>query len=187
MHATLCDLIMDLTQNSIEADATQIDLHIEESNNEIRVDLRDNGKGMSAEILEKAKDPFYSDGKKHVHRKVGLGLPFLFQTADMTQGTACIESKEGIGTTLSVRFNTAHMDLPQFGSFTSMATALLSYEFAGNLTLKHTINTQSYTLDKDELVEALGSLNDIDGLSLLKQFIQSNENEIGNIDELTQF
>ena len=63
MHATLCDLITDLVQNSFEADATEITLNVEETGKKLNVVIKDNGKGMSAETLEKAQDPFYSDGK----------------------------------------------------------------------------------------------------------------------------
>jgi hypothetical protein len=37
---------------------------------------------MTAEELQRALDPFHTDGIKHPHRKVGLGLPFLVQTAE---------------------------------------------------------------------------------------------------------
>ena len=54
MHATLCDLITDLVQNSIEAGASEINLKVEETKTNLNVVIADNGKGMSAEILEKA-------------------------------------------------------------------------------------------------------------------------------------
>jgi len=180
MHATICDLITDLTQNSIEAGATQITLKVEETKTNLKVTITDNGKGMSAKTLEKAKDPFYSDGQKHQHRKVGLGLPFLFQTSEMTGGTATIESKEGTGTTVSFNFDLKHVDLPMFGNFTTAVVTLMTYGFEGNLTLKRNVNTKSYKASKAELQDALGDLNDIENLSLLKQFIETNEQEILN-------
>lgn len=178
MHATICDLITDLVQNSIEAHAKEITLNVEESKTNLNVVIADNGKGMSAETLEKAKDPFYTDGLKHKHRKVGLGLPFLFQTAEMTGGTAEIESEEGAGTTVAFNLDQTNVDLPMFGSFTTAATTLLTYGFDGNLTIRRTVEGKSYEVSKNELTEALGDLNNVESLTLLKQFIEGNEKDI---------
>ncbi len=179
MHATLCDLITDLVQNSIEANASEITLNVEETQTNLKVVIADNGKGMSAETLEKAKDPFYSDGQKHQHRKVGLGLPFLFQTSEMTGGSATIESEEGVGTTVAFNLDPAHVDLPMFGNFTRAAVTLMTYELDGNLTIKRNAEGKSYEVSKNELIEALGDLNDLESLALLKQFMASQEEEIG--------
>lgn len=178
MHATLCDLITDLVQNSIEADAAEITLNIKETETNLKVVIADNGKGMSAETLEKAKDPFWSDGLKHKHRKVGLGLPFLFQTSEMTGGTAQIESKEGVGTTVTFNLDPANVDLPMFGNFATAAVTLMTYGFNGNLTIERTLGEKEYKVSKNELIEALGDLNDLESLTLLKQFIASQEEEL---------
>ncbi len=181
MHATLCDLITDLAQNSIEADASEITLNVEETPTHLNVVITDNGKGMSAELIEKAKDPFYSDGQKHKHRKVGLGLPFLFQTSEMTEGTAIIDSEEGIGTTVTFCFDLKNVDLPMFGNFTTAAVTLMTYGFDGNLTIKRSIEGKSYEISKTELTEALGDLNDSESLILLRQFMASQEEELKNL------
>ena len=180
MHATICDLITDLVQNSIEANAKEITLNVEETKTNLNVVIADNGKGMSADTIEKAKDPFYTDGLKHKHRKVGLGLPFLFQTAEMTGGTAQIESEEGFGTTVTFNLDQTNVDLPAFGNFTTAATTLMTYGFDGNLTIRRTVKNKSYEVGKSELIEALGDLNDLESLTLLKQFIEGNEKEILN-------
>jgi hypothetical protein len=178
MHATIYDLITDLVQNSIEAKSTEISLNVEETKTNLKVVIADNGKGMSAETLDKAKDPFWSDGQKHKHRTVGLGLPFLFQTSEMTGGTAAIESEEGVGTTVTFTLDPANVDLPMFGNFTTAAVTLMTYGFEGNLTIERSVNGKSYQVSKHELVEALGDLNDLESLTLLKQFIGTNEEEI---------
>lgn len=179
MHATLCDMITDLVQNSIEAGATEITLKIEENNSNLNVVIADNGKGMDAETLAKAKDPFYTDGQKHKHRKVGLGLPFLFQTAEMTEGTATIESEKGEGTTVAFNLDLTHVDLPEFGNFVTAAVTLMTYGFEGNLTIERSVNGKEYEVSKSELIEALGELNDTESLILLKNFIASQEEDIG--------
>ena len=178
MHATICDLITDLVQNSIEAGASETTLNIEETETNLKVVIADNGKGMDAETLGKAKDPFWSDGRKHRHRKVGLGLPFLFQTAEMTGGTAGIESEEGVGTTVTFNLDPKNVDLPMFGNFATAAVTLMTYGFNGNLEIERSVNGKSYNMRKEELQEALGDLNDLESLTLLKQFIEGNEEEL---------
>lgn len=179
MHATICDMITDLVQNSIEARATEITLNVEETKTNLNIVITDNGKGMSAETLEKATDPFYSDGQKHRHRKVGLGLPFLFQTSEMTGGTAAIKSKEGVGTTVTFNADPTNVDLPQFGNFTMAAVTLMAYGYEGNVKIERSINGRSYSVSRDELTGALGDLNDTENLVLLKKFITSLEEDIG--------
>lgn len=179
MHATLCDLVADLVQNSIEAGASLIKLKIEETATNLDIVIEDNGKGMSAAVLEKAKDPFYSDGLKHKHRKVGLGLPFLFQTAEATGGKAAIESEEGKGTTVTLKLDKGNVDLPMFGNFATTAVTLMSYGFEGNFIIERSANGNGYSISKVELAEALGDLNDTESLSLLRDYIASQEEGLG--------
>lgn len=180
MHATLCDMIADLVQNSIEAQATEIMLNVEEIGSTLSVVIADNGKGMDEATLRKARDPFYTDGSKHRHRKVGLGLPFLFQTAEMTGGTATIESEQGTGTTVSFNLDLGHIDVPAFGSFTTAAVTLLTYGCEGNLTIRRSVNGKEYEVSRAELADALGDLNDTESLVLLRTYIEGNEEEVKN-------
>ena len=89
MHFTLADLAADITQNSAESGADFVELEIRESAvspAEFRFILKDNGKGMSRDNLDHAMDPFVTDGVKHPGRRVGLGIPFLIQTALQSGG-----------------------------------------------------------------------------------------------------
>jgi len=91
MYFNLADLVTDITQNGAESGASIVELHICETvdasgKEEFRFTVKDNGKGMTNEELKAAQDPFVTDGIKHPHRKVGLGLPFLIQTAESTGG-----------------------------------------------------------------------------------------------------
>lgn len=171
-------MITDLVQNSIEASATEITLTVEETKTNLNIVIEDNGTGMSAETIERAKDPFYSDGRKHAHRKVGLGLPFLFQTSEQTGGTAAIESAEGLGTMVSFSLDPTHVDLPMFGNFTTAAITLMSYGFTGNLTIERRVDDRRYSVSKQALTEALGNLSDTESLILLRNYIDSEENDL---------
>jgi len=102
VHFTLTDLIADITQNGVESGASLVELELHELRgsdshngaiqNQFRFVTHDNGKGMSASELDRAMDPFVTDGIKHPGRKVGLGLPFLVQTAIQSGGGWSISS-----------------------------------------------------------------------------------------------
>lgn len=168
----------DLVQNAIEAGASEITLSVKETEGRLQVVIADNGKGMDDETRVRARDPFFTDGLKHPHRKVGLGLPFLFQTAEATGGEARIDSEPGVGTTVSFILDSRHVDLPEFGRFAGTAVTLMSYGFEGGLTIERSVDGRGYTLDRRELQEALGDLNDTENLLLLKRFIEGNEQDI---------
>ncbi len=67
---------------------------------EVRLSVRDEGKGMSAELVQKAFEPFFTT--KGVGQGTGLGLSQVYGFARSSGGTAVIESGEGSGTTVSI-------------------------------------------------------------------------------------
>ena len=62
MHYSVCDFLLDIIQNSIEAESGLITLLLEEDDETMTFKLMDNGRGMTAAELAKVKDPFYTDG-----------------------------------------------------------------------------------------------------------------------------
>ena len=94
MHASVCDFMIDCLQNSIEARSSCISLEFVESDSDVSIRIIDNGIGMTDKEIQKAVDPFYSDGSKHRQRRVGLGLPFMVQAVEQTGGNWIIESKK---------------------------------------------------------------------------------------------
>lgn len=168
----------DLVQNSVEAHASEIELTIRETGKQIAFSVKDNGKGMSKDVQAKAKDPFYSDGEKHAHRRVGLGLPFLIQTAEAANGRATIQSEEGRGTCVDFTAKADHVDLPPFGEFAASATMMLSQADGFELRITRESDIDSYTLSRAELEETLGDLNDTQNLMLLKSYIHSEEDNL---------
>jgi len=178
VHATLCDLMTDIIQNAVEADATRIELTIRETDETVEFEVRDNGKGMNQETQAKAIDPFYSDGRKHMRRRVGLGLPFLFQTAEAAGGRAELESQEGAGTVIRFRAQAQHVDLPPFGDFAGTAAMMLTLLPKGDLTITKTRNSEGYSFCRSELQDVLGDLNCAENLRLLKTYIASQEEDL---------
>ena len=175
MHYTLCDLFADLTQNSVEAQAKKISVEVTETEADITVYIKDDGKGMSKETLQKAIDPFYTDGVKHPKRKIGLGLPFLVQTANDTGGEWKIDSVEGKGTTVYCRFDTTNIDTPPVGDVPLFFRQILTFTGSYEMEIIRNKPGCSYTIVRSELIDALGNLENAGSLSLLGDFLESQE------------
>ena len=178
MHASICDFILDITQNSIEANASTVELQIVTDDESLELIVIDNGKGMNEQQLKKAFDPFYSEDGKHNHRKVGLGIPFLKQAVEATEGSLDIQSVVGKGTTLRARFNTNHFDAPPFGKLPTTILSLMTFPGEFELVLTRTHNGETYDVSRSDLIDALGELCDSESLSLAKQYIESLDNEL---------
>ena len=75
--------ILDLAQNSIRAGADNVLIRIEEDSaaDTFSVSLTDDGCGMGAEMAKSVQNPFVTT---RTTRKVGLGVPFFKQAAELT-------------------------------------------------------------------------------------------------------
>ena len=180
MHAVLGDFIVDCVQNSVEAGAKRIEIKILQEPRFIGITIKDDGCGMDEGQLVSALDPFYTNGKKHVHRKVGLGLPFLKQAMDLAGGQFRIESKKGQGTELVFGYDPKAVDASPIGKLEEAFLQILL--FAGNHEL--VINriyksdegkTEEYEIVKSELLEVLGNLEQAESLILARDFLRSQE------------
>ncbi|HMA92458.1 MAG TPA: ATP-binding protein [Polyangiaceae bacterium] len=81
-----------------ETQPSSRDFHPDESTSYARIEVRDNGCGMSGDTLEKIFDPFFTT--KFVGR--GLGLPVVLGTVRAHDGHVFVESAVGQGTTVRV-------------------------------------------------------------------------------------
>ena len=193
MHFTLADLVTDITQNGAESGASLLELSVSETadsgaKGEFRFTVKDNGKGMSLEELKMVQDPFVTDGVKHPHRKVGLGIPFLIQTAEQSNGGWKIESvkkpEANNGTTVSAWFDLGNVDTPPVGDIPGLFRTVLLFSGPSEIIIRRILETQAdpinYEVRKTELVEALGELEDTQSLILLDKYLRSlEENEEG--------
>jgi len=136
---------------------------------------------MDSEELKRAQDPFYTDGIKHPNRKVGLGLPFLIQTAQQSGGGWEIKSDKGNGTRVCAWFNTKNIDTPPAGDIPGTFRTVLLFPGPREMHIKRTLENDKggldYEIKKTEISEALGGLDDAQSLLLLDQYLHSMEEE----------
>jgi hypothetical protein len=185
MHETICDFLLDIIQNAIEAEASAISVTVADDANHVRFSVTDDGKGMSISELGRIRDPFYTDGTKHVRRKIGLGIPFLQQAVSMTDGEFEIFSEPGKGTRITCSFPADHIDTPPVGNLPSAFLAALTYPGDFDMHIVYSIERGSvkdgYELHRSELIEILGDLHMGQSLIMLRDFIQSQDESLENI------
>ncbi len=175
----LASHIMDIVQNSIRAQASEIVVRINENhlNDQFIIEINDNGTGMDEATLSRVRDPFFTS---RTVRKVGLGIPLLQQNAERTGGKLCITSALGQGTRLSVCFVHSHWDRPPLGNIAQTLSLLIAANPGLHFVYQHTTDHGNYLLDTDELKAIFGNipLNHPDVVSSLEEFIRENLKEI---------
>lgn len=67
-----------------------------------RIDVIDDGEGMTPEVAAKAFEPFFTT--KETGRGTGLGLAMVYGIANRSGGSASISTRGGVGTTITVLF-----------------------------------------------------------------------------------
>ena len=178
MHASLSDIIADVSANSIEAGAKLVQVFVTEKDGVIELKVVDNGKGMPPEIVARAFEPFYTEPGKHDARKIGMGLPFVKQTCDACGGTVDLQSEKGVGTTLVCAFKADNIDLPPMGDIVAAVMSLFNFDGDFDLVFTHTKGENEYSISRLELKDAVGGFDSVEGLSLAKEFLQGQEDEL---------
>ena len=98
--------ILDMVQNAVEAGASKIEIRIDEDlkADRLRIEIRDNGRGLSEDQKAKVLDPFYTTRKT---RHIGLGLPLFFTACRQCGGNLDVYSTPGGGRRFKPIFVTA--------------------------------------------------------------------------------
>ena len=146
--------MLDIAENSIDAGATKIEIIIKESFAEdlLMFSIRDNGRGMDAEMLEKVSDPFFTTKKV---RRFGLGIPLLKQAAEDCNGSFSMESSPGKGTITTAIFQRSHIDRKPLGNIGSSMVVLITGHPGIDFTLTYVRDSFSYRFDSAEVKENL--------------------------------
>ena len=99
----IAGVLINLVDNACSAGAKQITV----SARERVISVSDDGCGIPKEILDKVTQPFFRADKARSRRggHAGLGLALAARVAQLHGARLTIESKEGRGTTVSLRFD----------------------------------------------------------------------------------
>ena len=151
--------IMDILQNSTRAKATEIglDVFLDSAKDTLTLVFKDNGCGMDEEMVKNVINPFFTT---RTTRKVGLGLPLLKQNTEMTGGSMNIESKVGVGTTVTAVFGLSHIDTPPMGDLAGTMVLTISANPDIRFLFHYKRDEEvDYLLDTNEVYEILDGMS----------------------------
>jgi hypothetical protein len=166
--------VLDITENSVKAGATLIEILLEETEETLTVTVKDNGCGMTPEFLEQVKDPFCTS---RTTRKVGLGIPLLLLAARQTGGDVEITSTtaeadpENHGTMTKGLFYKNHIDFTPLGDITETVCTLIQCNPHIDFEYRHTVPKGEITLSTRQMREILGDvpLNTYEVISWIRE------------------
>lgn len=135
--------ILDIAENSIAARAHRVDIRVEErpSRDRLVLEISDDGRGMSPQLLTRALDPFVTTKRG---KRIGLGLSLLAQAARAAGGKVTLRSRPGSGTKVRATFRLSHIDLQPLGDVAETLSALLVGHPEVHFRYIHKTDTGSY-------------------------------------------
>ena len=176
---TLAHHILDIVENSINANAARIEISVEEqpANDRYVIAIKDNGAGIDPESLKQITDAYYTT---RTTRAVGLGLALLRQNAEMTGGYVEIDSELQKGTVVRAIFGYSHLDKQPLGDISGTITMLMAANSAHEFRYTHITPEGTYVADSVEIKEALGNmpLGQVAIQRYIREMIEENLREI---------
>ncbi len=158
MRVLLEDLsahVLDIAENSVIAKGTEIKVEISEERSKDRLTfvVEDNGRGMTEDFVSKVTDPFTTT---RTTRRVGMGLPFLRQSAELCGGGLEIISEQGKGTKITATFSMSSIDRPPLGDIPATMMTLIMGAPDVNWQYNHRTDSGEFILDLKEIIDVLG-------------------------------
>jgi hypothetical protein len=164
--------ILDVVENSTAAGATLVEIRIREDREQDRlvITIRDNGRGMSPEMVARVRDPFTTT---RTTRRVGLGLALLDQAAREADGALDVRSSPGRGTEVVASFRHGHIDRRPLGDMAATMVSLLLGNPGVDFVYESNAGGAAVELDTRELREQLGDvpLTRPDVLNLIRRLL----------------
>lgn len=174
--------ILDITENSVRANASLIVIEVIDSiiDDKITIRISDNGCGLSEDHLKSVMDPFFTSRKT---RKVGMGIPLFKQNAELTGGRLSISSTLGEGTTVEAFFKRSHLDCPSMGDLAEIIALISGGNCQIDFEFIYTSDNGIYQFKTTEVKEIFGDMpiNLPDVIHGMQELIESNLDELKNI------
>ncbi len=170
--------ILDIAENSTKAKAELIEIAISEDASTLTITIKDDGVGMSDEILRSVSDPFYTT---RTTRKVGMGIPLFRSAAEQTGGCLTITSRHiddfpsDHGTTVTAVFHKDHIDFTPLGDVISTIITLIQGHPDVDFVYSHSGESMDVSLDTRQLRQVLEDVP-LDTYEVL-QWIRESLNE----------
>ncbi len=178
--------ILDITENSVKASATLTEILIDETDDTLTITIKDNGCGMSDEVVKSVTNPFYTT---RTTRKVGMGIPLLKLEAELTGGFITVESKsisdfpDEHGTTVQALFYKNHLDFTPLGDVVATIVTLIQGHPNVDFYFRHALGeTTLAELDTRALREILEEvpLNSYEVITWVEESLKEQYSEAQN-------
>lgn len=171
--------ILDISENSIQAGAKNLEIFIVEDTKKdlLTLEIYDDGKGMDEKTLEQVQSPFKTS---RTTRKVGLGIPFLKEAAEICGGNIIISSAKGKGTRIKASFRHSHIDRKPIGDIAETLVALILLADKTEILYLHKKNGKEFIFRTRDLKRQLKvqNLRKVNLLNSLKEIIKQKISEI---------
>ena len=176
--------ILDIAENSIEAQSTRVEIRVEENRAQdlLVLEIIDNGRGMDEKMVKQATDPFVTTKKT---RPVGLGLPLLAEAAKQANGGLNIQSTPGKGTKLRATFQLSHIDLKPLGDIAQTLLTLIIGHPEVEFFYAHRVDNSEFSLDTAEIKAQLDGvpIQAPEVLTILKNHIKEGLDQLRRQNE----
>ncbi len=170
--------ILDIAENSVKAKAKLIEILLTWENDTLRLKITDDGCGMTADILKRVSDPFYTT---RTTRSVGMGISLLKLAAEQTGGYLTIDSVSELdcpdqhGTTLEALFYPDHIDSEPLGDIISTLITLIQGSPDIDFHYLDSSPERQVELDTRQIRETLGGdipLNSFEVLEWIRGYLE---------------
>lgn len=165
--------ILDIAQNSIVAGAEnlRIAVIIDTAADTLTIKIKDDGRGMDQDMLQKVVDPFYTT---RTTRKVGLGIPMFKAGAEHCGGFFSIKSQLGAGTEITAVYQYSHIDRVPLGNMTDTIVSIVGSCGTMDLVYTHNVNGHKFILNTKEIKRLLDGvpIDHVDVLAWLHHYMK---------------
>lgn len=169
--------ITDIAENCIRAGASHIRIELTLVGNRLELTVADNGCGMDEQTVRRVTDPFYTT---RTTRRVGLGLPFLFQNAGQSGGSAEVDSAVGKGTTVRAVFITDNIDCPPVGDIAETLMQIVVGNPSINVAIHFGCGTRAFDITTTDILAVLEGIPPglPDVAAMIRDILSSNIAEV---------
>lgn len=171
--------LLDIVENSVSAgaDTVHIFVTVDFVADRLTMGVKDNGKGMDAEMVARVTDPFVTS---RTTRKVGLGIPLLKAAAEACNGGLAIQSEPGKGTLVTVDFQNSHIDRMPLGNLAATVLNLVVGHPEVHWIFDYSVDGQTFKFDDQLVKEALDgiSLSDPLVIAYLREMLETGIAEL---------
>ncbi|OGP73847.1 MAG: hypothetical protein A2V86_09545 [Deltaproteobacteria bacterium RBG_16_49_23] len=167
--------ILDIAENSVAAQASQIEIRLSEDKKQdvLSVEVIDNGIGMDEDTQKRALDPFFTTKKV---RRFGLGLSLLSESAKAANGHLSIASKKGKGTRIRANFQHSHIDRKPLGNIGQTIITLVIGNPDIDIIYIHQKDGHKYVFDTRKIRSRLKDIpiNSLDGMRMVREELRGD-------------